>query len=330
MKKVRLGIIGCGIIVNNAHWPAIKSLPRHFQITAVCNRTEPKAKAFAKLAGNVPYTLDYRELLKRDDVDAVDIAGPIALNYELIKNALAAGKHVIAEKPLAGNIADARKLVRLAPRYKRTIIIAENSRYRLLTHRAKDLLESGIIGKPYAVIWNVLLDVTPDNKYAMTWWRKNPTHFGGFVTDGGVHNIATLRILLGEIVRGSSWCRSVNPDIGRPDTFSLQFETDRNISGVLNIFFSARGLSEHALLVMGTAGTMRIENETITIKRTGRADKVILVADRGGFRQEFLAFHDKIVRQDYSPDSVNEAYRDFAFLVKAIRTPCRILDFTSI
>jgi len=53
MKPVKLGIIGCGIIANKGHWPALQKLRDKFEITMVCNHTEPKAKSFAAMVGGV-------------------------------------------------------------------------------------------------------------------------------------------------------------------------------------------------------------------------------------------------------------------------------------
>ena len=98
---IKLGIIGCGIAAKKLHYPALKKLKDRFTITAVCNHTEKKAKEFSQMVGGVPYTLDYRELLAMEDVEAVAIVLPIHLNRLVIADALKAGKHVIAEKPIA-------------------------------------------------------------------------------------------------------------------------------------------------------------------------------------------------------------------------------------
>ena len=111
MKKVKLGIIGCGIAAQSLHWPALQKLKDKFEITVICNHTEKKAKDFSKILGGVPYVLDYHDLLQRSDVEAVDIALPIPLNFQVTKDALLAGKHVIVEKPLAANLSEAKMML---------------------------------------------------------------------------------------------------------------------------------------------------------------------------------------------------------------------------
>ena len=111
MNKIKLGIIGCGIATKELHWPALQKLKDKFEITMVCNHTEPKAKDFARIVGGVPYVLDYRELLQNSNVEAVDIILPIHLNYQVTKDALEAGKHVIVEKPIAANLEQAKEML---------------------------------------------------------------------------------------------------------------------------------------------------------------------------------------------------------------------------
>jgi predicted dehydrogenase len=87
-KKIRLGIIGCGIAANDLHWPALKALQNSFTITAVCNHTTDKAERFAMLVGEeysmvIPTFLDYKELIALETIDAVAVILPIELNLKV-------------------------------------------------------------------------------------------------------------------------------------------------------------------------------------------------------------------------------------------------------
>src|SRR5215216_2786121 len=115
VPPVRLGIIGTGIAVEKLHWPALRQMPDHFDIVAFANHTRPKAEAFAQLAGLSMdnYHTDYAELLARDDVDAVLICLPIPLLYPSTRAALEAGKHVLCEKPVGGNLDQGRDFLAL-------------------------------------------------------------------------------------------------------------------------------------------------------------------------------------------------------------------------
>ena len=164
MKSVKLGIIGCGIAAQSIHWPILQKLKDKFEITAICNHTEKKAKDFSKILGEVPYFLNYHDLLQRSDVEAVDIALPVHLNYQVTKDALQAGKHVIVEKPLAVNLSEAKMMLDFEDKYSLVMMVAENFRYRPIFHRIRNYLQQGKIGNPYAVFWNRFIFIDLKNK----------------------------------------------------------------------------------------------------------------------------------------------------------------------
>ena len=112
-KKLRLGVIGTGFAWDRLHYPALKELSDKYEISAVCNKTIDKARGFAEriqLPSENIYG-DYRELLKRTDLDVVDLAVPISENYEIAREVLLAGKNLIAEKPFAASPKSARELI---------------------------------------------------------------------------------------------------------------------------------------------------------------------------------------------------------------------------
>src|SRR3712207_113065 len=96
-RAVRLGVIGTGLAVEQLHWPALRRMPDRFQVAAFANHTRPKAEHFARYSGASldDYHQDYREVLRRDDVEAVLVSLPIPLNYPVARDCLEAGKHVI-------------------------------------------------------------------------------------------------------------------------------------------------------------------------------------------------------------------------------------------
>jgi predicted dehydrogenase len=318
MNKIRLGIIGCGIAARELHLPALKKLQNQFSITCVCNHTEPKARDFAKLAGGVPYVLDYRELLDRDDIEAVDIVLPIHLNYAVTHDALRAGKHVIVEKPLAANLIDGRKMLQFPGRFRKVMMVAENFRYRPVFHRVRDHLRKGTIGRPYAVIWNVFHQLTTENRYVRTQWRIRHKYPGGFITDGGVHNIAALRFLFGDITSGRAFTKNVNPGIGKIDTMSFQFAARAGVNGVLNIFCSAIGYNEHKLVILGNKATMVITENIITFKRKNKPDTQEVVEDDGGFEAEFMDFYSAIRKHHKVTSTFKQGYRDLEVIIRAL------------
>jgi predicted dehydrogenase len=324
MTKIKLGIIGCGIAARELHLPPLQNLSDKFEITAVCNHTEEKAKSFSKLVGGVPYYLDHKEMLKKSDIDAVDITLPIELNYKATRDSLEAGKHVILEKPIASNLADAKKMLAFPEKYNRVMMIAENFRYQKVFVELKKILGQDKIGRVYSFSWNIFQKLTENNKYARIEWRKNHKYEGGFITDAGVHNFAAIRMLFGEAKYVNAFTDSINPNIGRTDTLSAQFIMRNNIQGVFNMYFSSSCYSENKFLIFGTEGTCVVIDNKITLKRRGNPDKTIDCSDSSGFEEEFLDFYSAVSTFGRSNKRVkstfSEGYKDLFLIIKSLES----------
>lgn len=319
MRRVQLGIIGCGIAARELHLPALRKLTKKFRIAAVCNHTEPKAKSFSRLTGGVPYTLNYRDLLAMTEVEAVDIALPIDLNCRVVLDSLKAGKHVIVEKPIAAQLPEARAMVGFQRRFPNVMMVAENYRYRSIFRKAQEAIQRGVIGRVYGCLWNAFSLMTVDNKYAQTRWRRHHTYPGGFITDAGVHNIAALRMLFGELSVTGAFAGSVNPKIGTIDYLSMQYTCRGGVRGVLNLFFSANGIGENTLTIFGSTGSLVLTGGKLMVKRQGGKDRLIPVQDDSGFEAEFEDFHKAIITDASVVSTLTEGYRDFKTILDALR-----------
>ncbi len=318
MNPIKLGIIGCGIAARKLHFPALQKLKEKFEVTVVCNHTEEKAKSFAEMLGGVKYVLDYHELLKNPEVEAVLIILPIHLNYRVTLDSLKAKKHILVEKPLAANLDDARKMLLFKKLYPQVKMVAENFRYRNTFNRVKQIIEDGVIGNPYATVWNVFYQITAENQYAQTEWRKNHQYPGGFITDGGVHNIAALRLLFGEFEETNAFSKSVNPEIGKTDTYSLQFKTDHNVNGVLNIFLSPVGYEQNKFHIFGNRGSILIEANDIVIKTSKQDQSTESVDDDGGYSNQLLDFYSAIREQKEALSTFEESYKDLEIIIESL------------
>lgn len=320
MKKVKLGIIGTGLAAKNLHLPALKKLKNKFEIVAVCNHTEKKAKEFSQMVGGVAIHLDYKELLKREDVEAVDIALPINLNFQVARDSIKAGKHVFLEKPLAGNLNEAKKLLEFEKSSKTVNIVAENFRYRKVFLKAKKLIEQGKIGKPYAVNWNLYYHVTEEKDYGATKWRQNHKYPGGFMLDAGVHNIAAIRMILGDFEFGSALKTSINKKIGEIDTMAFQFKLKNGVVGLYNLYFSANGHWEDKLLIFGNKGSIEINTNVLTVRQEGKKDKIEDLSDGHGYDAEFTDFYNAIIKGKEVDYSFKDAYRDMEIVIGALNS----------
>jgi predicted dehydrogenase len=330
-EPIRLGLIGCGIAARQLHWPALERLTDRFIITAVCNHTPDKAKSFAALVGaatgrSIPIVLDHRDLLARRDVDAVSVLLPIGLNEPVCRDAVAAGKSILVEKPLSGDLESAGRLVELERRTQDLVMmVAENARYRRVYGALADILRSRMIGPPVAFAWRFWQRIDPaTNPYAGTAWRIHHTYEGGFVTDAGVHHVAALREIFGDLSLVGATAACHNPAIGRMDTLTALFRSEGGdrippLSGVVDWRFSAAGEPCDRLEVLTTEGRATVGGTRLSVMRPGiGAPAAFDHPDDGGYLQEYLDFH-QAIRSGQAPKSTFEkAYSDLATILEAI------------
>ena len=319
-RKIKLGIIGTGLAAKNLHLPALQKLKYNFEITSVCNHTVKKASEFSKLVGGVKYYLDYKELLNDKNVEAVDITLPIDLNYKVTLDSLKAGKHVFLEKPLAGNLSEAKKMLGLKRKYPLAMLLAENFRYKKNYNTVKDILKIKSIGKVYAAQWNIFYQVTSDNDYGATKWRQKPRYVGGFMLDAGVHNIAALRMLFGEIKSVTAFTDSINPTIGKPDTMSIQMTSSSRVNIIYNLFFTVKNHWENKLLIFGDNGTIEVNDDIISLKLNNDKPEIIDCSDNGGYDEEFLDFYNAILNKTKVKSTFIDGFKDMQVVLAALKS----------
>jgi UDP-N-acetylglucosamine 3-dehydrogenase len=143
MRKLGVGVIGAGFWGRN-HARNLKELAET-RLVAICDKDAEKAKALAELTGAEAYT-DSSQMLKRKDIEAVTVCTwSTALAGEALR-ALKSGKHVLVEKPMANNVQEARKIVNLANRNQRRLMVGFLMRYIPGIQRIKEAIGKGEIG----------------------------------------------------------------------------------------------------------------------------------------------------------------------------------------
>ena len=150
MKKLKIGIVGCGGIANGKHMPALSRIPE-VEMVAFCDIIEERAQKAAKQYGTEDakvYT-DYKELLADDSIEVVHVLTPNREHCTITVDALEAGKHVMCEKPMAKTAADARKMLDAAKRTGKKLTIGYQNRYRDDSMFLKKACERGDLGEIY-------------------------------------------------------------------------------------------------------------------------------------------------------------------------------------
>ena len=147
-KELRFGVIGWG------YWgPKIARNLDSLSHAAVTMVADTDASRFSNLAVNQPWiqTTTFIEDFFRSDVDAIVIATPVSTHFQLAREALLHGKHVLVEKPLTANVAEAEELVTLAIKQQRTLMAGHTFEYSPAASESPFLLAMGLI--PTCGLW---------------------------------------------------------------------------------------------------------------------------------------------------------------------------------
>ena len=194
MNKIKVGVVGTGFI-GPAHIEALRRLP-NVEVAALCEVTEELARQKAEGLGiERYYTFD--DLLKQDDITSVHICTPNFLHYAQSKAALLAGKHVVCEKPLAKELAEAEELVQIAAESGLVNAVHFNLRYYPLVRQMKVMREKGELGEIYSFIGSYLQDwLFYNTDYN---WRLEPDKSGASraIADIGSHLMDVLEYITG-------------------------------------------------------------------------------------------------------------------------------------
>ena len=231
-KQLRIGLIGCGFM-GRTHSNGYNRIRNFFPdlqyqpvLQAVCSRREDKVKAFATQWGYASYETDWRKLIARDDIDAVDICTPNHLHAEIAIAAAEAGKIVLTEKPLARSLDEAKAMVDAVAKAGVANTVWYNYRRLPAVTLAKKIVESGKLGKIFHYRANFLQDWTisadlPQGGDAA--WRMDVDVAGSGVTgDLLAHCIDTAMWLNGGITEVSALTETFVKQRVHLDTGKLQ------------------------------------------------------------------------------------------------------------
>ncbi|WP_119274754.1 Gfo/Idh/MocA family protein [Taklimakanibacter deserti] len=145
-SKTQFGVVGAGLW-GSFHCKTLNALPQA-ELAAVCDLDPKRAQAMQEQFGAPKAYTDYRELIADPEIEAVTVATPDFAHADIVMAALAAGKHVLSEKPLATTLEEAEKIAALAARSKVKVMIDFHNRVNPAVHAMKEAIGAGEIGLP--------------------------------------------------------------------------------------------------------------------------------------------------------------------------------------
>ena len=307
----KIGVIGLGFGAQ-VYIPAFRS--EGWEVAAVCGRNRDKAAKVADAAGVHSVYTSAKELIARDDLDAVAIATPPRAHHDLAIAALRAGKDVLCEKPFALDAKQAAEMRDTAEHSGRTAMVGHEFRHTPQRAYIKELLDDGYIGAFQLCTIELFLDryVTPEPR-PLTWMASEPDG-GGLLGALGSHYIDGLRHWFGEVASVSGHLATLRPDLIDPKTkaivksqtddaflFTLAFENGGIATMVAS--FAATPPRGTKIVVMGERGTLIAEQPGPNPMENG-----VVVASRDGAPLQPLA-----TPAQYTPFTDDRDHRLMAF-----------------
>lgn len=268
MTQMGVAVIGTGF-GGKVHTPGLQAHHRT-DVVAVWNRDRTKAQTFAS-ENNIPFASDsLTEILAQDNVQAVTLATPPFAHYEMAKDIIRAGKHLLIEKPVTLTVEEAEHLQQLATQHN--VVVVPDFEFRFIPEwqHFANLLDKGIVGKKRLVKIDWIASSRASNERAWNWYAQKELG-GGALGSIGSHTFDYVNWLFG---RATSLCAHLSTSIPkRPDpaTGELKPVTSDDVCSItLNladdtlcqitlsaVSYAGRG---HYIEVYGDKGTLVIGN----------------------------------------------------------------------
>lgn len=260
IKKINFALIGCGRIAAR-HFAAMEKLPQ-IQLRAVCDIKEGRAKEAAKKY-KVDWYTDYRQLLKRNDIDVVSICTPNGLHVPMGMAAASAGKNVLLEKPLGIKLGQVDKMLRYFQQKQKKLFVVLQVRFNPPLQFLKQLIVANKLGRLY----NAALVVRwfrPQSYFDNDKWRGTKRLDGGSLLNQGIHYIDVLQWLLGPVKSVFAKKDRVAHKIEVEDIVVaiLQFKNNAYATIEFTICTYQRNL-ECSISILGSKGTVKIGGQAV-------------------------------------------------------------------
>jgi predicted dehydrogenase len=275
MKNLKFAIFGTGFWsqFQLGAWQELEGV----ECIALYNRTKPKADKLAERFG-VPRTYDDpQELLDKEELDFVDIITDVETHHKFVKMAVDAGvKNIICQKPMGPDFETAKAMVELCRDAGVKFYVHENYRWERPLRRFKEILDSGVIGKPFKA------RVTFNSGFPVFENQPFLAELDKFIlTDMGSHIFDVTRFMFGECDR--LWCQklTVNPNIKGEDVASVMMQMENGMPVFAELSYSSivedDAFTTAFILVEGDKGSLYIGPgfEIRTTTKAGTTSEVV-------------------------------------------------------
>jgi predicted dehydrogenase len=314
-KKLRVGIAGSG--VGQAHIRAFQNLPDQFEVVVLCGTKEAKTRDIAAKYNIPRFSIDIGELYRMDDLDVIDLCTPSHQHVEQVQQVLAAGKHAVCEKPVAGSLREVDELIRAAENSEKRVMPIFQKRFGRGLQKLKLLVEHGVVGRAYLATVETAWRRRPD--YYASWHGRWDTELGGALVTLAVHAHDVLTYVIGPARRVLAHTATLVNPIETEDCVSASLEmADGSLASLSVTTGSAVQITRHRFCF----SNLTAESNTEPYQNT--ADPWIFTGDAPGIQGQIEETLSRFV--PLPEDFEGQFYRFYQALQNNTELPVTLAD----
>lgn len=259
MKIWNFGIIGCGVIAA-FHRDAIQEL-ENAKVIAVSSRSDQHVRQFAQASGS-DWTTDYHELLRRSDIDIVCVTTSSGSHFQIGMDTLAAGKHLVMEKPIALQASEAQLLIESAESKGLTLSVISQRRFEPHFIILKKLIDENKLGKLMLIEAGTPYFRTQEY-YNSSVWRGTIAEDGGAMMNQGIHQLDLLLWLGGEVQTVYGKTATLAHEMEAEDMAVAIVKFTSGLFGTIMSSTSVKPGFPPFIHVYGEKGTVKIHGQSV-------------------------------------------------------------------
>ncbi len=278
------------------------------EIAAICDLNEKNLRAAGEKYG-IPVEkqfTDYHDLINNPDINVISVAIPDQQHKQVALECLAAGKHVLCEKPLALTREDIEEIVRAAESANSKFMVGQICRFTPAFAKTKELIDNGTLGEIYFVeseYAHDYMDIVKPDENGVVHWRADPERHG--VIGGGCHAVDLLRWLAGDPIEVFAYGTKKNlPEVNYDDATVALLKFSDDLMG--KVFVSTGCKRDYTMrtVIYGTKGTIICDNtsptmQLFTVDETGHTIEepqiIELEVNNHNYVREFEVFAEAIL-----------------------------------
>lgn len=261
---LRYVLIGCAAGIAPTHLRALAHMPEA-QIVGMSDINAERGSARAEETG-CPFFVGHRELLEQTSPDVAVIVTPHPFHTPLALDCFAAGAHVLVEKPLAVEVADADRMIAAADAAGRILAVNFQQRFRAVIEHARALIDAGTIGP---IVRTLCIEpwFRPAAYYRSASWRGTWSgEGGGVLMNQAPHTMDLLCHLAGPPAKVWGWTRTLCHQMECEDTAQAMLEYPNGAPGYLETSTVEAGMKAR-IHIVGDRGSLELSGEQLTITR---------------------------------------------------------------